>query len=501
MTLVVLISLAGCGAGRPSDPDAAVAAGRPPSIAPDYIGVIVPPNIAPLNFRVKEDGTAYYLRISSAQGPPIEVADRAGRFRIPLAPWKALLSANLGQPLRFEVFARNAQGIWTRYDAIENTIAPEAVDGYLAFRRMVPWYVTYREMNIYQRCIENFKERALIKNTSVGKPGHQCNNCHSFSANRPDAMTIHTRFPFLMAIARNGEVEAVDTRSELNAAPFAYAAWHPGGKFAVYSVNKIIQFFHNVGDTRDIFDYVSDLLLYDFDSNTTTTWPAIASPDMLETFPTWSPDGRFLYFCRAASIPQEDFPLHYREVKYDLVRIPFDPANRTWGEVETVLSASESGASAGLPRVSPDGRFVLFCLSAYGTFPLFHAESDLYLMNLESRKYEKLSCNSDKSESWHEWSSNGRWIVFSTKRRDGLLTLPYLSYIDADGHAGKPFVLPQEDPGYYEQNPETYSAPVFTTGPVPYSEQSVADALCRKEKARKVEADPEALKKCRRDRK
>ncbi len=484
-TLILAVLFSGCGAVRPGDPASATAAGRLPAIAPDYAGVVIPPNIAPLNFRVKEAGTAYYLRISSTQGTPIEVSDAHGRFQIPLAPWKALLAANTGQPLHFEVFVCNEQGVWTRFNTIENTVAAERVDPYLAFRRMVPWYVTFREMDIYQRCVENFEERPLIENTVVGDPGEQCNNCHSFSGNRPDEMTIHARFPFLMVIARHGEVKAVDTRTELNTTPFAYAALHPNGKFAVYSVNKIVQFFHNIGDTRDVFDYVSDLLLYDFDTNMVSAPPPIATADQLETFPSWSPDGRYLYFCRTVTMPQADFPKRYREVKYDLVRIPFDPAANTWGEVEMVLSAAESGASAGLPRVSPDGRLLAFSLSAYGTFPLFHTESDLYLMNLETRKFDKLACNSDKSESWHEWSTNGRWMVFSSKRRDGLLTLPYFSFIDADGRASKPFVLPQEDPGYYEQSPETYSAPEFLTGPVPYSEQSIADVFHQEKDAPK----------------
>ncbi len=498
--LALTVALAGCGYDKPANPDTATAAGRLPVISPDYAGVVVPPNIAPLNFRVKEAGGGYYVRISSAQGQAIELADKAGRFRIPLAKWKGLLTANQGRTLRIEIFVKDQEGTWTCYDAIENTISRDPVDGYLAFRRMVPWYVTYREMNIYQRHLEDFEERTLLENSTIaGEPGHVCNNCHSFCSNRPDAMTIHARFPFLMAVARNGEVKALDTRTDLNKSPFAYAAWHPNGRFAVYSVNKIIQLFHSTGDTRDVVDYVSDLLLYDFDGNEVTTTPAISRPDMLETFPTWSPDGRYLYFCRTPSMSQSEFATRYSEVKYDLVRIPFDPEKLSWGEVETVLAAADLGGSVGLPRVSPDGRFVLYCLSDYGTFPVFHASSDLYLLNLETKKTERLACNSDKAESWHSWSSNGRWIVFSSKRRDGLFTLPFFSYIDAAGQASKPFVLPQEDPECYEKTPETYSAPEMIAGPVPFSPQTIAGVLYNEKNAGKVKLDPEVLKSREKD--
>jgi hypothetical protein len=119
-----------------------------------------------------------------------------------------------------------------------------------------------------------------------------------------------------------------------------------------------------------------------------------------------------------------------------------------------------------MPRVSPDGRFVLFCQSEYGCFPAFQKSADLYLLTIASGEYRPLNINSNESESWHCWSSNSRWIAFSSKRHDGVFTRIYCSYIDSCGNARTPFMVPQEDPEEYDSFLETMSVPELTTGPI-----------------------------------
>ena len=109
-------------------------------------------------------------------------------------------------------------------------------------------------------------------------------------------------------------------------------------------------------------------------------------------------------------------PANYEKIKYDLMRMGFDVETGAWGEAETVLSSKDTGLSITLPRFSPDGRFLVFCMSDYSTFPTFQPSSDLYLMDLKTGRYGRMECNSDQAESWHCWSSNSRWLVFSSKR-------------------------------------------------------------------------------------
>ena len=352
---------------------------------------------------------------------------------------------------------------------------------------MKPWYIKFGRMGIYQRCLASFDEQAIFDNADLGGG---CVNCHAFAQNRPDPMTLHFRFPFVMASAREGSVETIETRTDFNKGPFAYPAWHPSGRQAVYSVNKILQVFHTAGETRDVVDFASDLVLYDFDVNMVTTAPGISDPLRLETFPSWSPDGRYLYFCTAPALPTESYK-RFKEVRYDLARISYDPDTRAWGEVEVLLRAGDIGQSISAPRVSPDGRFVLVCLCEYGTFPIFQRDSDLYMLDLTTGTLDSLSCNSEETESWHGWSSSGRWIVFSSKRRDGVFAKPHFAHVDEQGQSGKAFVLPQEDPATYKGLVKTFSVPEFIVAPVRTDKRALARIVQAAGPMRNAGLDPD----------
>ena len=275
-------------------------------------------------------------------------------------------------------------------------------------------------------------------------------------------------------LAKNGSVSKIGTK-------FGYTSWHPSGRLAVYSLNKVRQFFHAAGsEVRDVVDLDSALAYYSLDEKSVKTTPAFIEKNRLETYPTWSPDGRFLYFCSAPILWEDrDYvpPPRFREVKYDLMRVSYDIDSDKWGESETVLSAQQTGLSIMLPRISPDGRFLLFCMCDYGCFPVYQPSSDLYIMDLQVGEYRKLDINSEFSESWHSWSSNGRWIVFSSKRNGGLYTRSFFSYVDKDGDAYKPFIMPQKDPDIYDSFLKTYSVPELVTGPVTVSPEALTKAV------------------------
>jgi hypothetical protein len=112
----------------------------------------------------------------------------------------------------------------------------------------------------------------------------------------------------------------------------------------------------------------------------------------------------------------------------------------------------------------------------YGCFPVYQPSSDLYLMDLQTGDYRKLDINSEYSESWHSWSSNGRWIAFSSKRLGGLFTRTYFSYVDKDGKVYKPFIMPQKDPAFYDSFLKTYSVPELITGPFRISHNELGRA-------------------------
>ena len=248
----------------------------------------------------------------------------------------------------------------------------------------------------------------------------------------------------------------------------------------MYSINKVRQFFHTAGmEVRDVVDLDSALLCYHMDNKKVVRAEELTDRNRLETYPTWSPDGRHLYFCSGPILWQDRDtvpPENYDKLKYDLCRIAYDIETNLWGEAETVLSADETGLSILLPRISPDGRFLLFCMCRYGCFPAYQPSSDLYMMDLATGQHRKLAANSSYSESWHSWSGNSRWIAFSSKRQGGSLTRTYLAYVDQSGQVHKPFVLPQKDPTYYDSLLETFSVPELIAGSVNVSKSLLARA-------------------------
>ncbi len=455
-------------------------AGRPPRVEPDYADSVVPPNIAPLNFVVRESGRRYQVRIASEQGGPIEIDSRSPKIMIPEKPWHKLLSANKGRELTCEVLvlsdAANGQGPqWQRFNAFGTSVANEDIDGYLVYRKIHPAHSAWRDMGIYQRDLRTFDESTVLTNDYF-RGG--CVNCHTFRNNRTDTMLVSTR----SGDYGNSAVILKDGRTEKVGSTFGYASWHPSGKVLVYTSMKVALFPHSASEeVRDVIDLDSLLAYYDTGSRKIKTAPDLARKDRLETYPTWSPDGRFLYFCSAPLTwtARNVIPERYDEIKYDLVRIPYDSDRDTWGQVETVVAAREIGRSILLPRISPDGRWLLLSLCDYGCFPAYRQSSDLYMIDLEAARQtgrheaRRLEINSDESESWHGWSSNSRWIAFSSKRDDGVFTRTYISYVDPNGTAHKPFILPQWDPTDYNSCLWTYSVPELVTEPVRVAKESL----------------------------
>ena len=441
---------------------------RLPKIRPDYSGTVIPANIAPLNFVVMEEGSQYCVRIRSTNGEQIEVNSRSANIAIPCGRWRRLLEANLGQQLKFDIFVKDKSGQWTRYETVTNAIAAEAIDDYLVYRRIHTACSAWKRIGIYQRDLTSFDESLVLDNRYFSEG---CLNCHTFCNNKTDKMLIGIRsvdYGSSALLVENGKAKKIDTK-------FGYTSWHPSGRLAVYSINQVNQFFHSsAGEVRDVIDLNSLLAYYLVGSEEVKTAPAISKKDRLETYPAWSADGRYLYFCSAPLTwsRYDIIPLDYNQIKYDLVRISYDVDADTWGEVETVLSAADTGQSILLPRISPDGRWLLFCMCDYGCFPVYRASSDLYMIDLKAAgqngryEYRRLDINSDESESWHSWSSNSRWIAFSSKRGSAPFTRSYLAYVDGQGRVHKPFVLPQKDPTYYDSCLWTYSVPELVVEPV-----------------------------------
>ena len=468
--------------------------GRHPSIHPDYAGIVVPPNITPLNFFIQEAGEEFIVLIHSTQGDPIRIRSGSGSIQIPMESWKHLLADNRGQQLIVNVFMKNKAGQWSRFDSLVNQIAYENSDSYVAYRKFGPLFNQWGKMGIFQRSLEDFDEKPIMFNQLTTYKN--CMNCHNFWQNGTDRWLMHMRYDpgTFMLLTINNEIKKIDTRTKFNKSPGGYVAWHPSGNLIAFSVGPPLQFFHTEGETRDELDRALDIILYDVRTNTVTTVPQLSSKEQVEVWPAWAPDGQYLYFCSAPKVDEfyvksqtgED-TLLYDKIKYDLMRISYNYQNGTWGELETVISSKEFGLSITEPKISPDGRFLIFTASQYGSFPIFHSSADMYLLDLTNGRREKMALNSERAEGYHSWSSNSRWIVFSSKREDGQFTRLYLSHIDSMGNTSKPFIMPQKDPLFYDSFLEIYNVPEFIKEPVRVSPQALANAAYTTAKAAQLD--------------
>lgn len=433
---------------------------------PDYIGVTVPPNIAPLNFKILEEGQRFKVSVKPTNGKELSFNNKDGVIQFPEKVWKKMLQENRGNELTIDISVQQ-EGEWITYQTITNMIAPDDIDSHLAYRLLNSSYTKWSDMGIYQRDLESFDEKPIITNQATeGK----CMNCHSFNQNDPETMMMHLRGGQGSGtlILKEDELRKVNTATDFNRAG-AYPAWHPSGQMIAYSVNKLEMYFHGLAqEPRDVLDRGSDIILYFIDENVVTTSPHVASVERMETFPWWSPDGTYLYFCSCPDFNTfiQDGEFHYDKIQYDLYRIPFDINSRQWGDPELILAGKDIGKSITMPRVSPDGRYLLVCMANDGHFPIYKPSADLYLIDLETLDYERLDINSDQGDTYHTWSNNGRWFVFSSKRLDGLLARPHFAYFAPDGTIHKPFVLPQKDPMFYKSFLKTYNRPELITGPV-----------------------------------
>ena len=467
------------------------------TLYPDYVGVVFPPNIAPANFRIEEEGDAFCARVTGDNGASLFVSGQNVEF--PEKKWKRLLEGNRGGSLRYEIFIRR-QGEWFHFKEFQNQVSEDPVDPYVAYRLVEPGFDYSYRMALAQRCLENFNERLFVDNRSATTSA--CVNCHSFQNYHTDRFSFHFRRPD--APDKGGTI-LVDGDKIVKATGYvddlkntcSYPAWRPTGDFIAFSSNVTRQSFHSLSTQKiEVYDGTSDLVLLDPRKNEVRV--VEKTETKMETFPFWSPDGLFLYYSCADYLPKasssdvealiKEASNRTAEIRYNICRRSFDEKTCSFGAQETVVDAASQGRSALFPRISPDGRFLVYTLAESGTFPIWRPEADLCLLDLTTGESRVMSeVNSSDTDSYHSWSSTGRWLIFSSRRDDGFFTRFYLTHIDAQGRGSKPFVLPQRDPTFNRQRHKSYNIPEFTVEPVKLRTETIMKATKRDaEKTRAV---------------
>ena len=456
-----------------------------PDIYPDYIDVTIPVNIAPLTFMMNSGADEMVARLTFANEEMVLGGDR---IQPDVDDWHNLLQQARGGDIAVEVFARR-DGQWTGYKPFALHVSTDSIDPWLSYRLISPSYVAYEELTLNQRCLENFDERVMVDNMlcSTEKDG-QCVNCHSYQQYNPDRMLFHARQNMGgTIIAYDGNLMKINMSNDSILSSGVYPAWHPWLPLVVFSSNKTGQNFHTANQNKvEVFDTASDLIAYHIETGRVTNIEN--GPEEFETYPAWAPDGKTLYYSSAHfvyndSLEQEaDVISRSKEFKYCIYKKSFDPETMTFGQRQMVFNADSLDKSATLPRVSPDGRMLVFTLASYGCFHIWHHDADLWLTDLQTGESNRMQgINSQDTESYHSWSSSGRWLVVSSRREDGNYTRPFFAHIDGQGHSSKPFVLPQANPEHNRLFMKSYNIPEFMRGPVNFSPQDFAQALRKEE--------------------
>ena len=241
---------------------------------------------------------------------------------------------------------------------------------------------------------------------------------------------------------------AYNTKTDRTLGLCVYPYWHPSGRYIAYSTNTTNQLFHSAGKNRvEVFDTASDLQVYDVEKNELLLSPLLKQDSVYETYPVFSADGRSLYFCSSTG----------SSLRYNLCRIDFDPETGRFGErVDTIVNAASQQKSVSFPRPSYDGRFLCYTLSDYGQFSIWHHEADLWLLDLTTGQSRLMDgANSEDTESFHNWSTNSRWLVVSSRRDDGLFTRPQ----------------------FYRGRFMSFNVPDFITAPTRFDSHQAAKAI------------------------
>jgi len=290
---------------------------------------------------------------------------------------------------------------------------------------------------------------------------HTCANCHSFAANGKtlgidmdgpqNDKGLYAMVPVAekMTIRNEDMVSWASFPSE-NGSPVRVGFMSqvsPDGRYVVTTTRqpgtKSSQFYYvsNFKDYRflQVFYPTRGILQwYDREEKKLRPLPGADDPKYLQANAVWSPDGKYLVFERAEAkdpLPIDGKMAAYAndpaevKIQYDLYRIPFNDGKG--GTPERIEGASQNGMSNSFPKISPDGKWIVFVQAKNGQ--LMRPDSKLYIVPAAGGTARLMNCNTPLMNSWHSFSPNGRWLVFSSKSR-GPYTKMFLTHIDENGN-------------------------------------------------------------------
>jgi tetratricopeptide (TPR) repeat protein len=293
-----------------------------------------------------------------------------------------------------------------------------------------------------------------------------CGNCHSFSGNGSvlgldvdygNDKGGYAILPVSKQMVMNDEkiITWSDYKKDDGELTFGLLSQvSPDGRYVISTVKDRAVFvaMPDIWFSQLFFPIKGVLVVYDTETGTYRPLPGADDPEYVQSNPTWSPDGKSIVFARAKAyrggaiedaqtilLDEKDVPefvVEKKPFRFDLYRVPFNEGRG--GTPEPIEGASHNGMSNYFAKFSPDGKWIVFCKAA--SYMLLMPDSELYIVPAEGGEARRLRANTPLMNSWHSWSSNGRWLVFSSKANTPYTQL-FLTHIDADGLSTPPVVL------------------------------------------------------------
>lgn len=500
---------------------------QPLAILPAYAdSIVLPPNIAPLGFTPADPGyTIASVRFSAFVYAADTTATEAGavvfepwpeKFEAGhLRQWHELLASARNGFIRVDITAYpdGRPDSLQAFPPLRWFIADEPIDPYIVYRTSIFEDASYHHLVIEQKNLENFETKPLLDNFMMN---NNCMNCHACEGNNINNFIVHLRATLTgTLLAKDGELTKLRVPDEYPGLRLVYPSWHKGGDFIAFSTNQVYSQHFSTPRRKGLVtvDTLGDIVLLDTRTLELFSCPELTDEAYDDVFPCFSADGRSLFFCRAPARGTEAEAralarerrqarhsaadsLFFRNgeqladwldvsderiekanaLRADLMQIDFDPETRQFSNLRTVVRFSDLNLSATMPFASPDGEYLVVSALPTTTFSV-QVMGDLYKVYLkDGYRIEPIhSLNTDGSETFHTFSSNGRWMVFASNRETFGIPELYISHVTG-GVFAKPFILPQAETDFYARNLRAFLFPFLSTEPAKFDARKTAGA-------------------------